>query len=278
MIVKKVLNNNIILAADEKKTEKMILGKGIGFNKKTGDNVNEEQIEKIFKLDTEDTANKLEELIGDVPANYLELTKLIIDNAERDLNCKFNDSIYIGLLSHINYSLTRFHQNNMIQNALLWEVKKFYPKEFMAAMESLTLIKHYENVELNEDEASFIAMHFVNGQQDGEAIRNTVMATKVIQDILSIIQFHFKIELDEKAVSFNRFIVHIRFFLQRIHQRNSDSSDSFLFDQVRGKYPDIYECSLRIKTYLENKFDSKLDCDEMMYFMLHIARLIQIDK
>ena len=79
--------------------------------------------------------------------------------------CIRDSVIYIGLTDHIHFVIKRAKQNEQLKNALLWEIKKFYPREFAASMKALELIEYSEGLQLTEDEASFIAMHFVNGQQ-----------------------------------------------------------------------------------------------------------------
>lgn len=279
MRIKRILNNNTILAEDDSMIEKMLLGKGIGFGKKASEEVDMGKVEKVFVLDSKQLMDKFTELVRDIPTNHIELTQRIVESAEKDLDCKFDDSIYIGLTDHINYALYRHRQNDILKNALLWEIKRFYPKEFKTAMKSIEIIEYHEKIKLTEDEAGFIAMHFVNGQQSEEAVHTTVVATKIIQGILNIIKFHYKIELDEESINYSRFITHIRFFLQRVNKQfRNDTKDDFLFTQVRFKYPDAYECVERIKTYLETKLNISLSDEEMLYFMLHIKRLTERER
>lgn len=250
------------------------MGKGIGYGLKQGSVPDTKKIEKKFRIDSEDMQNKFVKLVNDIPANYLELTNKIIEFAESELETQFDDFIYVGLADHLNFAIKRAKENEMLANALHWEIKKLYKKEYDTAIKALDIIEYYEGIKMNEEEASFIAMHFVNGQQNGAMIQQTVVATNIIQDILNIVKFHYNIELDEDSPNYNRFVTHIRFFLQRVHQPKSQADD-FLFDQVKIKYPDTYECCLRVKMYLDSKLKIDLSSEEMLYFMLHIRRLTE---
>lgn len=277
MKIKKVFNNNVLLAEDDQQLEMILLGVGIAFGKKAGDDVELSKIDKRFIIESDETKQKFVELLRDVPINHLELTSKIIKQAETELNTTFNDSLYIGLTDHINYSLFRVKQGMALKNALMWEVKKFYPREFLAAMNALKTIEYYENVKLPEDEASFIALHFVNAQQDGEAMKLTVEATEIIQSILNIVKFHYCIELDETSLNYSRFVTHIRYFIRRFVNQEiaAADEDEFLFLQVKEKYPNAYNCSLKVKKYLESKFNMPITNDELLYFMLHINRVAE---
>ena len=70
MIINKVINNNVLSTHDENNREIVLMGKGIGFQKKVGDEVAEDKIEKRFVLDSEDEVGKFSELIEMIPHNY----------------------------------------------------------------------------------------------------------------------------------------------------------------------------------------------------------------
>lgn len=50
MKIIKVINNNTVCALDKKGKEQIISGKGIGFGKKRGDEVDSAQIQKIYMI------------------------------------------------------------------------------------------------------------------------------------------------------------------------------------------------------------------------------------
>ena len=53
MLIKKILNNNVITTIDETtELEKVVMGRGIAFKKKPGDLIQCEKVEKIFITDT----------------------------------------------------------------------------------------------------------------------------------------------------------------------------------------------------------------------------------
>lgn len=273
--VKKVYNNNVLLGEDDKQLECILIGKGIGFGKKLDEEVDETKAEKKFILESADEVKRFNQLLHEVPVRHLELTNQIVNQAQNMLKVEFNDSIYLGLTDHINYAIDRYKQGVVIKNALLWQVKQFYAREYDAALKSIELIRNLEGIELPEDEASFIAMHFVNAQQEGEEMRLTIAATKAIKDILRIVQIFYKISLDEKSLNYCRFVMHIQYFIRRLNYReqitNNDASE--MFEEIRKKYPESYQCTCKVKEYLEERFKVEITQEEMLYFMLHIDRV-----
>ena len=74
MKVIKVINNNIIKSYDAKNQEVLVMGCGIGFKKKPGDEVEESLVEKIYTNIDKTTSNKLTELLEKVPLEHIQLT------------------------------------------------------------------------------------------------------------------------------------------------------------------------------------------------------------
>ena len=274
MKVVRVFNNNAVLVENEANEEMVLIGKGIAFAKKTGDLINEELIQKKFVFENSQLNEKLAKLFNEVPVKYIELTLDIVEMAGKELNTKFNSNIYIALADHIAYTVERCSNNETIKNALLWEIKKFYPNEFAAAMKALEMIRYETNIEMTEDEAGFISLHFVNGQSEGELMAQTVAVTKIVEDILHIVEYHFHFKIDETSLNYIRFVTHIQYFARRLFAKEViDDGDDILFEQIKNRYQDSYNCSLKVKKYIGSNYHIDISNDELVYFILHINRV-----
>ncbi|MGI8385288.1 BglG family transcription antiterminator LicT [Robertmurraya sp. P23] len=274
MKIAKVYNNNVISAFNEKNEELVVMGRGLAFQKKPGDSVDEDKIEKIFALKNNDMSEKFKTLLYEVPIEYMEVTEDIIKIAKSRLGRNLNDSIYISLTDHIHFAVERNQKGYDIKNALLWEIKRFYKQEFVIGMESLKIIQEKLGVLLPEDEASFIAMHIVNAELNQE-MPNVANITKVMQDILNIVKYHFKMDFDEESLNYFRFITHLKFFAQRLYSKTYiEDDDPFLFETVREKHKAAFECTEKINEYIENQFDYSLTNNEKLYLIIHIQRVV----
>jgi len=274
MIIQRIFNNNIALVLNQNEKQMIVTGKGIAFNKKTGDKISESDVDQKFVLEVKG-ANALDELMKDISVEYIELTNEIISMAAQNLKVIFHSSIFLGLIDHISYAISRYKQDIAIKNVLLWEIKKFYSKEFETALLALRLIDDKFDILLPEDEAGFLAVHFVNAQQDGEEMHNTLKITKLVNDILNIVNYQYGIELDENSLHYTRFITHIRFFARRLFLRelNTSSDDDYWYERMKEKDAKAFKCALKIKAYLESKYNMKVLKEEMVYFMMHINRV-----
>lgn len=274
MIIKKIFNNNAILAKDSEKNEVVVMGRGIGFKKNVGDKLDENLVEKTFILKQKDASEKFKLLLEDIPTEHVALCYDIIEYAKNMLSVELNDYIYVTLTDHISYALKLFEEGLNRPNALIWEIKKFYPKEFQIGLKSLEFIEGETNIKLPEDEAGNIALHLINAQvnKGNSKVEDIANQTKMINDILNIIKYTYNVTLDEKSLNYERFVTHLRFFFQRLNKNEVvEGEDDFLLKQVKTKYKKAYECMLKIEKYLEKD----LSDEEQLYLTIHIQRVTQ---
>mgnify|MGYP000721368042 FL=1 len=206
MKIDKIINNNLIRTFDNNGKEILVMGCGLGFQKKIGDTIDRSKIEKIYAIENKNDSNKLMNLLSEIPLEYIQVSNEIISYAKYSLGKRLNDNIYIFLTDHISFAIERYKQGLNFKNALLWEIKRFYNHEFLIGKEALTIIKKRLDIMLSEDEAASIALHIVNAQLNSRDMNDTLDITKMIQNILNIVKFHFNIELDEYSLHYERFI------------------------------------------------------------------------
>ena len=277
IIIEKVINNNIISAYEKSGAEVIVMGRGIGFKKKQGEMVPADQISKIFRIKSRTLTEQFKELLANMPLERVRISDEIISHAKDHLKLKLNQSIYVTLTDHINFAIERVSQGIEPQNALLWEIKRFYPQEFQLGIYALELIHDRLGILLPEDEAGFIALHFVNAEY-GTDIRDAVKFPDQMQAIVDIVERDLGILLDESSLHYERFMTHIKFLIQRIYRKELLSSeDRELSLLMQRKYPREYQCSVKVAEYIMQATGSRLSEEEIMYLSVHIRRVSTID-
>ena len=277
IIIEKVINNNIISAYEKSGAEVIVMGRGIGFKKKQGEVVPADQISKIFRIKSRTLTEQFKELLANMPLERVRISDEIISHAKDHLKLKLNQSIYVTLTDHINFAIERVSQGIEPQNALLWEIKRFYPQEFQLGIYALELIQDRLGILLPEDEAGFIALHFVNAEY-GTDIRDAVKFPDQMQAIVDIVEHDLGILLDESSLHYESFVTHIKFLIQRIYRKELLSSeDRELSLMMQRKYPREYECSVKVAEYIMQATGSRLSEEEIMYLSVHIRRVSTID-
>ncbi|QFJ54816.1 BglG family transcription antiterminator LicT [Pseudobutyrivibrio xylanivorans] len=272
MKIKKILNNNAALVTDDKGNEIVYTGCGLCFQKKCGDQIDESKIEKTFVM--EKPSEQFKQLVSEMPYEQIQVADEIIKYAEEILNKRLCNNIYITLTDHLGYAIERAQNGTYLRNKLLWEIKNFYKAEYSIGCHALSIIKEKLGATLPDDEAGFFALHIVNAELDGN-MHHTLETSEVISDIVSIVKFTFNSELDENTLSYERFVTHLKYFLQRAEKREYYPEDNVeMFCMMKNKFPDAYKCATRIKSYMESKFpDNEITDEEMLYLVVHISRI-----
>lgn len=275
MKIARVLNNNAVTVLDDQRQELVIMGKGIAYKKQSGDLLEDDKVEKIFRLESKELSQKLKVLLEDIPIEYIDISDEIIQYAQAILNCQFHDSVYISLTDHIHFAIERHRKGQQIKNALLLEIKRLYKKDFAIGMKALGMIENKLGVVLPEDEGGFIALHLVNARMNSD-MPETVSITNIVNDILNIIQRNFSIDIDEESLSYYRFLTHLKFFAKRIQSGiELEETDEVLHDMVKQQYPISYACAEKIRNYTLRIHKRDLSKDEMLYLTIHIERIVK---
>ena len=273
MKIDKIINNNIVSAIEADGKEVVIMGRGLGFGMKPGKEIPEGKIEKVFRLDSQNSTDKFKELLANLPLEHIQASTEIINYAKSVLNRRLNQSIYITLTDHINFAIERFKERMVFTNPLLNEIKTFYKEEYLVGEYAVALIERRIGIKLPVDEAGFIALHIVNAEYN-TVMRDTIDITNLIQNVVKIVKEYFSMDLDETSLNYQRFVTHLRFLAQRIiggEMLNSENPE--LNQLISQMYPEEYACSLKLKDYIQVTYHHDVTEEETAYLAVHIKRI-----
>ena len=279
MIIEKVLNNNVVVSIDPKSRKEIILmGSGIAFRKKVGQEVEEHRVEKTFVVDDKKMGNKIKKLINQIPDGVFELSHEIICYASKELNKKIDNQIYISLADHITFALKRHKNNIRIKNDLLDEIRRIHRDEFKIALWAVDFLNDKLKINLPEDEAGFIALHLINAGYN-ETTNNSLLSTSIIKGILNIIRYYYSIEFNIDDLNYDRLLTHLKYFAKRvIDNKQHENGDTSMLEIVSSSYPETFDCVLKIKYYIEKNYNYQINGDEIVYLVMHIHRVISVLK
>ncbi|MCY3024936.1 BglG family transcription antiterminator LicT [Aerococcus loyolae] len=274
MQITRILNNNVVQAETKDHKEYVVMGKGIGFQRQLGDSIQDEQIEKRFVLEDN---SFFSQLYQDLTTNEIELIFKIIKQAEERLGVRFENNLYVTLADHIHYALARYQEGIHLKNPLHWQVKRLFKLEYQTGLEAVEMINQIFNISLPEGEASSIALHLINAQKEGDHLEQTMEQLRMIERILSLIRLHYGRDFDENSISFQRFMTHLQYFVQRLTSEDiSAEGDSFLNEQVQASYPKAYQTALKIREFIDKQYHREVGIEEVIYLTIHIQRLMKV--
>lgn len=275
MIIDKVINNNIISAFDSTGKEVIAMGRGIGFGTKAGNTLDETRVEKTFRIKNQSLAEQFKDMLANMPLERVQISNDIISYAEEKLGLKFNQSIYVTLTDHLNFAIDRHLQGIHPENALLWEIKRFYAPEYQVGKYALDIIRERLSIDLPDDEAGFIGLHVINAEYCND-MRAALSFPRLIDKILGAVKKEYKISFNEESVFYEEFVVHVKFFLQRVYQKLPlPPSDAELVEFARRQCSREYRCANEIARYVSGEAGNLVSEEETAYLAIYIRRIIR---
>ena len=275
MRVKKVINNNILCVVDDRGSEMIVTGKGLGFQRKTGERVDPALFEKTYHMEGKAEQRKLRELCEQIPLEHLKLTEDLIEYIKGQISAPLNESLLITLADHISFAIKRKEEGVEFTNPLQGAIMSYYPTEYHLGQHCLQVIQENMRVELNPSEAAFIALHIVNSEL------NTSMSvmydiTKLIEGTLEVVEYFYQKTFDRESLDFNRFVVHLRYFAQRLFQaapQQTDEYDADFQEMIIRSCKQHYKCARLVGEYIRNAYQKEVSDAELIYLIIHLKRI-----
>lgn len=274
MIIQRIINNNVISALDEQNQEVVVMGKGIGFQKKAGQKVDRDNIEKIFHMEDEQALRKFKELLADLPLEHVQVSNEIISYAKHYLGMELNQNVYITLTDHISFAITRLKEGMLFENALTNEICCFYPREYSVGVHALELIRQRTKVRLPEDEAASIAIHLVNAEYDLK-VRDVSRITEILQQIMQMVQETYD-WIEDDGLAKSKFVTDLKFLVHRLlFEKPKYRQDSVLEEFVKGRYPEEYHFVELLAQFLYKQFQCEMQEEEKISLVLDLIKVIK---
>lgn len=272
-VVHKVLNNNVVISIDSSGRERVLMGRGLGFQLKPDDVLDAAKVEKTFILDEGAEGERERRLLTDVPYPVVEAVTNAVDEAERMLGRHLGRRLGIGVLDHIQYVLERLDEGLRIPTTSMPELRVLHPHEFEAAKQMAASISTSLDRELPPEEAVFLTMHVLNATRD-EPNGTAALLFRRVQHVVETVQGGLGVELDVESPEYARFVLHVQFLLQRLVSRTMlRSADTSFYEFAKHSYPRSHAIAESVKAYVLAATESALTDEELLYLVVHVERL-----
>jgi transcriptional antiterminator len=268
-IIKKVLNNNVVIAENNRK-EYVLVGKAIGFNFYKGSKIHKDRIESIFVKQASASNENYEKILQDINSEIVGISEEIISFCEKDLGLKLSEAIHISLPDHINFAIRRIEKGIKIENPFLHELIALYPKEYKMAEKALNMINERFTVKLPEDEIGFICLH-IKAAIAEQNVGTPLAYTKKIGEVMELISKLLKKDFDKNSLEYVRTITHLNFMLERV--TNKKTIKNYLLDSIKKELYSEFGIAIKVAMKIESLFTVKVCEDEIGYIALHLKRL-----
>lgn len=272
MKVTQKINNNAVVCIDRNGNELVAFGKGIGFLKVPYEITDMNKIDMTFyKINIHNF-----HLLKEIPENIFEVSAKIVDIAQKMFSYRLNPNVIFSLADHINFSIIRLGEYKEIKMPFSYDIKQLYPNEYKVGVMAVNIICQDINVKLPNNESFALAMHFVNAQESTSITVTDSLFDEITGIVVDIIKEYFQIIIDQNDFSYNRFLMHLRYYLKRIESNEQVSNDNnhVLMQAIKVESPDIYQCTIKIVDAIDGKLDINSTDDEVFYLMVYVKRIV----
>lgn len=264
----KSLNHNVLIVKDKNYQEWIVFGRGIGFNKKTLDFIDDSCVENKYALIDDKRLKQFQRLVMESNELASIMSEWIISEMTKRFGNNYNSYVHISLLDHLNFALKRIKENMIINNFFESELEFIYPNEYQFSLQMVSKIQAELNVLLPKSEAGMITLH-IHSALHHENVSDTSLILNCITRILNFLESEYG-KLSDDILK-NRLIIHLKFALKRSIDKIAIQND--FKDLIKDKYIKSYNLSKTIANIIENEFLLILDESEIVYLSMHLQNI-----
>lgn len=266
MKVIKNINNNVSLCLDSNGKEVIVFGKGIGFKKPPYD-LELPQIQRTYY----DVDEAYLSMINDIPEDVIKVSDTIVNYARGKLPNSISSNIVFTLADHINFCIKRYNKGLMFNLPIENDIEQLFETEMDIGIYSINVIKDVLHIRLPKEEAVYIALHFINAEENR---KSEIDNEKLIEDIVEIVEKDFDLTINKENFNYSRFISHMHYLLKRGKKKEMiQTENQKMYESLVSANRKASECANEISNYLLIKNSMNLSDEEKMYLILHINRL-----
>ncbi len=272
LTIEKVLNNNVVIARHDAYKEVVLIGNGLGFNRKKGDVISFGHADKTFLLKDEVEKEQYVNLIPHIDEDLIAFINDQLLYIEDQMGAKLNEHIHVALTDHLSFAIKRIQQNMQFSNSFLFEIESLYPKEYQVAKGVVKAFKNEMDVVFPEGEIGFIALHIHSAVTD-KSLRDINRNHSLISRLTELIEDGLNIDLTKDNVNYHRLIQHLHRAIDRIHQSESLGDENKLEALLKAEYPVCYNLAWKLIKVMQNQLKKPVDEAEVLYLTIHLQRL-----
>lgn len=276
--VRKALNHNTLIAISmENNQEYLLIGKGIGFGKKVSERFEiPENIEcTVYSLHEQTERGKAMELIKGIEPVYLEIAGKVLAKSEEVFG-KIDKRILFPMADHIAFAVQRIRVNEQISNPLTDDIRALFHMEYKTAECVKDILWEMLQVEIDEHEIGYIALHIHSAIED-ENVALSMQIAMAVRECIRMIEEETGQTIDVMSLSYNRLMNHIRYMVAR--SIKGEKLKLNMNDYMSVKFPKSFWMATEVCKQLEKQLhrNSPLDEVEIGYLAMHFERVL-MDK
>lgn len=283
MRIHKLFNNNVLLAVTDDGQEHIVMGRGIGFGAKAGDEVDPGKVTQTFvPVDAGESFNHIHALLAEIPLDILSLAADVAKEAHREFGIAATAGFVLPLADHLAFALASGRDRCRLgagEHPLATEVRQFYPRELAFSRKAVQRAAAISGTDLPPGDDIAVALHLVNAQFTGNNFATTVRMTKTVGQVLDVVDALTGQPVDRESTPVARFLTHLRYLFAQLDiveehgPRQSNVTLASVEKAMRAEHPDAHRAAQRMAYLIESGTGKELSRNEITYLTLHVVRL-----
>ncbi|MEE0955123.1 MAG: PRD domain-containing protein [Eubacterium sp.] len=272
--VTKVLNHNALLVLGSSRQQYLILGKGVGFGRKTAERFVPSPDCSIYSLSEMTDRGNPASIVKEVDPVCLETANMLLDSAEEKFG-KVDRSILFPLADHLEFAIRRLRNSEPFGNPLNDDIRVMFYGEYKVAEQAQEMIKDRLNLELPEAETGLLALH-IHSSIEGEKVTQAMQEAQMVRRCVEMIEEKSGKKLAVTSLGYNRMMNHIRYMVVRM--RTGEQLHMNMNDYMKSEYPEAFENAREICSALSKAMQCSCSDAEIGYLAMHIERVSEDTK
>lgn len=269
--IEKVLNHNSIIGIrEDDNKEYLVMGKGIAFGKKVSEQVDVRDGDTVYSLQEFTERGDAKEIMNSVSPICLELANEVLNRAEKEFG-KIDRSILFPMADHIEFAIRRIRNKEQISNPLTEDIRILFYKEFKVAQCMEQLLKERLQIEIDEHEVGYIALHVHSAIED-EKVSQAMQIARAVRECISLVEKQTGKKIDVMSLSYNRLMNHVRYMVAR--SLSGEKLKVNMNDYMEVKFPEAFGIAEKICAEIEQNLKITLENIEIGYLAIHIERVM----
>lgn len=270
--VEKVLNHNVILAIyEEDKQEYLIMGKGIGFGKKTAERITVSDDEQVYSLMDKKNEKDTTSSVKEIQPIYLEAANMLLEEAEKRIG-KVDRSVLIPLADHLDFAVRRIKEQGEISNPLVRDIQVLFHMEYKVAEKIISFLEENLKVSMSESELGYIALHIHSAIAE-QNVSSSMQVARCVRECITLIEQEIKHSIPVTTLSYNRLMNHVRYMVLRVEQ--GEEIKLCMNDYMELRFKKAYSIANYVCDEMGKILHKKLHENELGYLAMHIQRCME---
>lgn len=273
--IAKVLNHNALIGVEKENAQEfLVMGKGIAFGKKVGQELEPDETAQVYSLTERTERGRAKEIVKEVSPVSLELAGAVFDEAEKEFG-RIDRSILFPMADHLDFAIRRIQNGEQISNPLTEDIRVMFYKEYKVAACIRPLLKERFDIEIDEHEIGYIALHVHSAIVD-ENVSQAMEIARAVRESISLVEQITGNSIDVMSLSYNRLMNHIRCMVARIV--SGEKLKMNINDYMSVKFPEAFQAAQTICDEISQRLKLPVEEVEIGYLAMHMERMMDREE